>query len=222
MGAPPWTIASSMEGKSDYDGQRMLVIKGTKYMSAVFLPLVIIMLFFVEPFIGYWMGRGFQESVLPARIIILFWCFNGIIELAGGMISAKGLAKECLYIHIVAAILNIVIGIVLIKVIGIVAIALGLTVSMIFIGAPLTLRLSLEILNISFVEYYNKAVKSNLLLYFFVAVFSFALLRFFYPKNIYYTFFEMTTIYIISLAFYYIFFLNKIEKTEIRKLAGIE
>jgi O-antigen/teichoic acid export membrane protein len=222
IGAPPWTMASEMEGRGDYDGQRTLLFKGTKYMTVVFLPVVLIMFFFAEPFINYWMGPGFQESVLPARIIILFWLFNGTIEPAVGMLSAKGIVKKPLYIQLVVAISNIAIGVALIKIVGITAIALGLTLSMILIGAPLYLRLSLKSLKVSFVEYFNKAVKGNLFIYLFVAVLSFVVLRFWYPNNLYFTLFEMAVIYLISLALYYFFILNKDEKVEIRRLAGME
>jgi O-antigen/teichoic acid export membrane protein len=222
IGAPPWTLASEMEGRGDYDGQRTLLFKGTKYTSVVFLPVILIMFNFAEPFINYWMGSGFQESVLPAKIIILFWLFNGTIEPATSMLSAKGIVRKPLYIQLTVAISNIVIGLALIKIIGITAIALGLTLSMIIIGFPQYLRLSLKSLNVPFMEYFNKAVKSNLFLYLFVAVLSFVLSRYWYPKNIFFTLLEMAVIYFISLALYYVVILNKDEKTEIRRLAGIE
>lgn len=222
IGAPSWTLASEMEGRGDYDGQRTLLFKGTKYMSVVFLPLVLIMFFFAEPFINYWMGPGFQESVLPAKIIILFWLFNGTLEPATGMLSAKGIVKKPFYIQIVVAIANIVIGISLIKIIGITAVALGLTLSMMVIGAPLYLRLSLKSLNVSLMTYFNQVLKSNLLLYLFVAALSFVLSRYGYPKNLFFALFEMAAIYITSLVLYYAVILNKDEKTEIRKIAGIE
>lgn len=222
IGAPPWTVASAMEGEGDYDGQRSLLFKGTKYMSIVFLPVVLITFFFAEPFINFWMGHGFQESIVPAKIIILFWLFNGTIEPAAGMLSAKGIVRKPLYITMLVAISSIVIGLALIKSIGITAIALGLSLSMIIIGAPLYLRLSLKSLNVSFMEYFNKAVKSNLSLYLFVAVLSFVLSRYWYPKNIYFTLFEMGSIYLISLVFYYVVILSKDEKLEIRRLAGVE
>lgn len=222
IGAPPWTMASEMEGRGDYDGQRTLVLKATKFTTAIFLPVILITFFFAEPFIIHWMGSGFQESVLPARIIILFWLFNGTIEPAAGMLSAKGIVKKPLYISILVAIANVAIGLALIKFIGITAIAIGLTLSMIIIGAPLYLRLSLRVLNVSFIEYFSKGVKSNLLLYLFVVVLSLVLLMYWYPKNIYFTLFEMAVIYLISLALYYFVILGKDEKVEIRKLAGIE
>jgi len=222
IGSPPYTMASEMEGRNDYHGQVMLVFKGTKFMSAIFLPVVLIMLFFAEPFINYWMGPGFKESVLPARIIILFWLFNGTITPALNILTAKGIVRKPFFITIFVAMANIIIGISLIKFIGITAIALGLSLSMIFIGVPFYLKLSLGSLKISFREYFNNAVKGNLILYIFVTVFSFIILRYCYPPNIYFTFGEMAALYLISLSLYYAIMLNTGEKTEIRKLAGIE
>ena len=150
LGGPPWTIASAMEGKGDYDGQRSLLFKGTRYMTALFLPIILIVFFFTEPFIKYWMGPGFRESVLPARIVILFWLFNGTTELATGMLSAKGIVKEQVIIQLAIAAANITIALSLVKILGITAVAIGLTASMVLVGFPLLLRLSLKSLKITF------------------------------------------------------------------------
>lgn len=222
LGAPPWTVASEMEGRRDYEGQKKLLLTGTRYMSAIFIPITLIMFFFAEPFINNWMGPGFHESILPARIIILFWIFNGTLELAAGMLTAKGIVKEPLYVHATIAILNIVIGISLIRVIGITAIALGLTLSMILIGFPLLLRLSLKSLGVSFVEYFNKAIKNNLWLYLMVIILSMLVLKYLYPKNILLTLIELAAIYSVSILVYFAFGLNKNEKQEIIKLIGME
>lgn len=222
IGAPPWTIASEMEGRCDYEGQKKLLFKGTKYASAVFLPIIMIMLFFADPFILYWMGHGFQESILPTRIIILFWLLNGTSEIAVGMLSAKGIVREPLYIQLAMALFNIVIGISLINVLGITAVALGLTLSMVFIGFPLFLRLSLRSLNIAFKEYFTKSIKCNIWLYLFVIISSFIALRYFYPVNIYFTLCEMAFVYFLSLVFYYFVTLDKVEKGEIIYLIGFD
>ena len=220
LGASPWTYASEMEGRGDYEGQRVLLYKGTKFMSAIFVPIVLIMLFFSKPFITYWMGPGFEESILPARIVIVFWLFNGTMELAGGMLSAKGIVKEPLYIQIVMAILNVILALSLIKYIGITAVALGLTISMIFVGFPLYLKLSLKNLGITFKAYFNNAIKANLTFYFFCVVVSSAAVTFFYPKNIHITFLEMGIIYTGLLVLYYSKFLNQNERLEIKRLMG--
>lgn len=222
IGAPPWTIASEMEGQKDYEGQKRLLFTGTKYMSAVLLPVIFMMLIFVEPFIIYWMGPDFHESIFPARIIILFWLFNGTSELATGMLTAKGIVKEVVFIQFAIAVLNVAIGISLIKILGITAMALGLTLSMIFVGFPLFLRLSLRSLNVSFKEYFDKSIKRNFWLYSFVIVLSLIVFKYLYPSNLYFTLFELLVIYLVSLGIYYSIMLSKDEKVEIRKLIGVE
>jgi O-antigen/teichoic acid export membrane protein len=217
IGAPPWIIASEMEGRGEYEKQKQLLFKGTKYMSAVFLPIILIMFVFAEPFIVYWMGNAFSESILPAKIIILFWIFNGTLELASGMLSAKGIVKKPLLIQICVAIANIFIMLCFIKKLGILAPAIGLTFSMILIGFPLTLRLSLKSLKIKISDYFKKSIRSNLWLYIFVILLSEVTLHYCYPKSIFMVIIEMGSIYGISLSLYYMR-LSKINKQDIKGL----
>ncbi|HPU30402.1 MAG TPA: MATE family efflux transporter [Syntrophorhabdaceae bacterium] len=223
LGGPPWTVASEMEGRGDIDGQRKLLFKGTKYITAIFIPMVLIVFFFAEPFIKYWMGPGFEESVLPTKIIVLFWVFNGTLEMASGMLSAKGIVKKPLYIHICVAITNIIIGISLIQYIDINAIALGLTISMVFVAFPFLLRLSLNSLQITIREYFDKAIKDNILIYALTVVVSYLTMHLFYPKNLFYAIAEMASIYVLVIAVLCcLIFMKTEEKLEIKQLLGIQ
>lgn len=222
IGSPSWIIASEMEGARDYEKQKSLLLKGTKYMTAFFLPAVIIAFFFLEPFINYWMGPSFSYSILPAKIIVLFWLFSGTSELAAGMLTAKGIIRQPLMIQAAAAISNIIISLCLIKMLGIVAIAIGLTFSMAFILFPLYIRLSLKSLGVTIKEYFDKSIKCNLGLYLLVAIMSIIVMTGLYPKNLFVTFLEMGLIYSLSLLFYYIMVLSSNERLEIRKMAGLE
>jgi O-antigen/teichoic acid export membrane protein len=222
LGGPPWTIASEMEGRRDYEGQKQLLFKGTRYISMVFLPVIIIVFVFAKPFIANWMGPGFEESVMPARIIILYWLFNGTLEVGNGMLSAKGEVKKPLFVQLGIAIINIIIALSLIKVLGITALALGLTVSMAFVGAPLYLRLSLKLLNVSFHEYFNKAIRRNLILYVVIGAISFFVYKLLYPQNIYLTLLEMGLIYSLSLILFYFTVFKTEEKMEIWKIIGMK
>lgn len=222
IGGPPWTVASEMEGRRDYEGQRHLLYKGTKYMSAIMLPAVLIMFFFLEPFVTHWVGPGFEASILPARVIIIFWLLNGTVEQASGMLSAKGIVKQPLYIQVAMAMFNILIGLVLIQKLGIIAMAIGLTLSFVLIGTPLNLRLSLRSLNVPLKAYLDKAVKGNIPLYLFVGLVSYLVSSNWHPENIYSTLAGMASIYLISLILYYVAVINRDEKREIRRLAGIE
>lgn len=222
IGGPSWIVASEMEGAYDYERQKQLLFKGTKFMSAVFLPLIIIVFVFAKPFINYWMGPSFRESILPARIIILFWLFTGTSELATGLLSAKGVVRRPLIILLATAVLNLLISILFIKPLGIIAVALGLAVSTIFVAFPLYLRLSLRTLNVTFKEYFDKSIKLNLILYLVVAVLATVVVMFLYPKNFLFTLFEMAVIYGISLSLYYFKLLNSSEKEDVKRVIGFD
>lgn len=220
IGGPSWIVASQMEGAYDYVRQKQLLLKGTKLMSAVFLPIIIIVFVFAEPFINYWMGPAFRDSVIPARIIIIFWMFNGTSELATGLLSAKSIVRKPLLILFVAAVLNMLISIIFIKSLGIIAVALGMTVSMILVAFPLYLRLALATLKIKFSEYFDKSIKINLVLYLLVFLLSVAVLNWFYPRSLFFTMLEMGGIYIVSLGMYYFRFLNSSEREDVKKVIG--
>lgn len=217
IGAPPWTIASEMEGRGEHELQRQLVFKGTKYMSAAFLPVILMLFVFAEPFIIYWMGDTFRESILPAKIIIVFWLFNGTLELASSMLSAKGVVKKPLFIQLGVVAANIVLTLTFIKRLGIIAPAAGLTVSMILIGFPFTLRISLINLKIKFVEYFKRSIRGNLLIYVFVYLASAVMLKYWYPQNIFAVLIEMSVIYCVSLSLYYAS-LSELDRQDIKRL----
>ncbi len=220
IGGPSWIVASQMEGTYDYGRQKQLLLKGTKLMSAVFLPMIIIVFVFVEPFINYWMGPAFRDSVIPARIIIIFWMFNGTSELATGLLSAKGIVRKPLLILLAAAVLNLLISIIFIKTLGIIAVALGMAVSMILVAFPFYLRLALVTLQIKFSEYFDKSIKINLALYLLVFVLSAAVLIRFYPRDLFFTVLEMGGIYFVSLAVYYFRLLDNSEREDVKKVIG--
>jgi O-antigen/teichoic acid export membrane protein len=222
LGVSPWTIASELEGRKDYDGQIKLLFVGTKYMSAMLLPVILITLVFTEPFILNWMGSGFGDSIMPARIIMFFWLFNGTNEIASGMLSAKGIVREPLYVLLAVAVLNIFIVILMIKHLGLNAMALGLTIPMIFVAYPLLLGMLLKSLGVQFREYFNRAIRRNLPLYVFVTVVSSLVLWKIYPAKMIWTLAEMALIYFVSLAFYYFILLKQDERQEINKLIGLE
>jgi len=220
LGGPSWIVSSEMEGVYDYQRQKQILLKGTKLMSAVFLPVIIIVFVFIAPFINFWMGPEFSASIIPARIIILCWVFNGTSELATGLLSAKGIVRQPLIILLAAAALNLLISITFIKVLGVTAVALGMALSIILVAFPLFLRLALSTLRISFTEYFEKSIKINLLLYLFVAVLSTIVLFCFYPKNFIFTLLEMFLVYAFSIAFYYCCLLKFEEKEDVKKIIG--
>lgn len=218
LGWAPWLAAAKIEGEKDYGKQKLLVFKGTRYSTMIMIPAVIVLLIYAKNFIINWVGKDFQVSVLPARILIFFWFFNGTIEIAAGLLTAKGFANLFLKYHSVNAVLNVLLAIVLGKIFGITGVALGVTLPMIFTVGFMILPKSLQLLNLQFIEYFNQAIKPNLKSYLIIFLIAVISLLISYPKNIYLTIIQLGVVYFISLIICYTISLNKEERKEVLNL----
>lgn len=218
LGGPPWTVAAQLEGKRDFEGQRKLVCKGTRLMGAVFIPIVLILIVFADSFIPAWVGGGFEESIVATRVILLFWLFNGTLEIAGGMLSAKGMVRESLKIQVLMAAANILICVCCIKSLGILAVALGLTVSMIVVGFPLSLHLSLTSLNIAWADFLRRSVAPNLSHYILAGISAWAFSRLAVGLSLKEVVALMGASYVGSLALLYLLVLCPEEQAEVKSL----
>jgi len=214
LGGPLFPAGADMEGRSEYDKQKELLFKGTKYMTLVFVPLVIITIIFARLFINNWMGAGFTESVLPAQVLISFWLFNNIIEVGTGLLTAKGHVKVLFKISALNALLNLGLSLILVRPLGILGVVLGTTIPMVLVGFPLVLHQILKVLKVSLQEFFSLAIKKNLLVYLSTVILSVLALEIFQPANIFLTIFEMGMIYAIVILVGFRFFLSAEERKE--------
>ena len=215
---PTWPLSVELEGSAHHDKQKQLLVKGTRFSTLVFVPVILISLIFAKPFINNWMGPGFEESVFPAQVLLFFWFFNAYINLGATIIIAKGFVKEIFWISAATSVTNLFLSLMLVNVLGITGVALGTTIPMVLINFPLLLRLINKKLNIGLSEFYQSTLKPNLRTYFFTAVISWCLLSVYYPKNLILTLVEMGIVYIIGLLFSYTFTLKAEEKQQLHKL----
>lgn len=214
LGSPLFPAGASMEGRSEHDKQKELLFKGTKYMTLVFVPSVIITIIFAKLFISNWMGTGFVESILPAQVLISFWVFNNTIEVGTGLLAAKGHVKALFKICALNALLNLGLSLILVRSLGILGVVLGTTIPMVLVGFPLVLHQILKVLKVGLREFFNLAVKKNLWVYLFTVILSGLALKIFQPANIFLTIGEMGMIYIIVILVGFRFFLSAEERKE--------
>lgn len=215
MGGPLFPAGADMEGRSEHNKQKELLFKGTKYMTLVFVPLVIIVIMFAKPFINNWMGSSFNESILPAQVLIAFWLFNNTIEVGSGLLTAKGYVKVLFKIVALNALLNVGLSLILVGPLGILGVALGTTIPMVLIFFPLVLRQILKVFKVSLKEFFNFAIKKNLWVYLFTILLSGLVSKVFQPNNILLTIGEMGIIYVAVVLFGFRFFLSSEEKKEL-------
>ncbi|MBI1866261.1 MAG: oligosaccharide flippase family protein [Candidatus Staskawiczbacteria bacterium] len=215
IGGPLFSASASLEGKNEQGKQKELLFKGTKYMTMIFAPAVIITIIFAELFITNWMGPGFAESILPAQFLIAFWLFNGTIQVGSGLATAKGHVKVFFKISFLNALLNVGLSLALVKPLGILGVVLGTTIPMILIDFPLSLYQILKIMKVSFKDFFNLAIKKNIGLYFFTIILSGLSLKVFQPSNVFLTIVQMGAVYAVVIAFGFYLFLSFEERKEI-------
>lgn len=221
LGSPLIAISSDIGSRNDKEKERKIIFNGTKIMTAIFIPIVIISIIYLKVFVLAWMGNSFIGSVLPAQILLTFWFFNNLVEILSTMVSAgKGRIGLTFKVGCINAIANVVLSIILCKYYGIIGIALGTTIPMI-ISQIIGMRMYLKFLKIKFVEFFNKGVSPNLMHYFIcVALATFAL-KFIPHYNVYTVLFEMGMIYVAIVAFYYLVLIDEENKYLVKRILRI-
>ena len=215
LGGPLFPASAQMEGRNEQDKQKELLFKGTKYMTMIFVPGVIITIIFAKLFINNWMGPGFTESILPAQVLISFWLFNNTLQVGSGLLVAKGNVKVIFKLSVLAASLNLGLSLALVKPLGILGVVLGTTIPMVLVSFPLYLYQVLKAMNVSFKDFFNLAIKKNLGVYLFAIIVSVLALKTFQPANIFLTICEMGVVYGIVILIGFYFFLSSQERKEI-------
>lgn len=220
IGGPLFPVCADLEGRSEHDKQKVLLFKGTKYMALVFVPMVLITIIFAGPLITNWMGEGFYASILVTQVLISFWLFNSVLEVGSSMLTAKGFTKYIFVVGVINAVINLTMSLILSRYIGILGVALAVTVPMVLVSAPLILRKVFRVFDISLREYFSKTIKSHMVLYILTVALSLLVYKVSSHDNIFVVLFEMAAIYFsILIAGYYIS-LSAEEKREVSAMVG--
>jgi O-antigen/teichoic acid export membrane protein len=224
IGGPLVPLCAEMEGQGSYDRQKVLLFKGTKYMTLFFVSMVVITILFSGPIIRNWMGEQFTDSILPAQILLIFWIFNGPIGVGGGILLSKGLVRVPFIINLVNAICNLTLSVILIRYYGIVGVVLGTTIPMVVINFPLYLHYILKKTGVTMREYFQNAIKRSLLICFIGAALAILIQAVHFPTQLWVVAMEMSLAYGLTLLAGYKWILSRGEKEDfhaiIRTFAG--
>lgn len=221
VGAPPWTACAEMEGRGDFEGQRELFFKGTRYITLACLPMTVIAIAFARPLVMGWMGKGFVSAVLPAQVLLSFWLLNYTVEIGAGIVSAKGLVRRLFFIQLANGIANLVLSLVLVRPLGILGVALGTALPMAVLGFPLVLAVALRTLGVGLETFFRKAVRDGVLAAALAAAASMVALQLAYPGNVYLTFGEMALVYAGVMLVSLFGLVSREERVELRTVASI-
>jgi O-antigen/teichoic acid export membrane protein len=220
LGGPIFLAVAHLAGLNDETKNRFMLFKGTKLMNAIYAPIILITVIFCEVFILNWLGPEFSRSILPARLLLFFWLFNGHMETASGFLTSRGHVDIIFYIHLGNAVSNIVLSLILIKYLGIVGVALGTFIPMV-IFCTINLIVCLKKLQISLIDFVKNAFLKNFIFYLIPTFLALATVNNIKFDNIYLTIVAMGMIFAISELLYFFFFLDKEERSLIFRIAKI-
>ena len=222
VGAPLFTICAEMEGTSEHEKQKQLLLKGTRYMTLLVFPIITIAIIFSKQFILNWVGEGFREAILPAQILLFFWLFNVTLQTGAGSLTAKGIVRPILWISIIVAASNLILSLIFVRFWGILGVALGTTIPMVLINFPMILFLILKNIKVKFAELFNSSLRNSLLISLLSAVLSIIMIKFLQPSNIFWVLVEMVCIYSGIMLCNYLFVLSSAEKAEVKIMLSPE
>ncbi len=118
-------LVSQSKGAGDTATVRRILVDGTRFLLAIAVPFIVLLLFYAEPFVLLWMGEEFAESVPVLRILLLAMLFASVQLNAANVLGMTGQHRFVAFAMGGSALLNLVLSIILVQFYGLIGIALG-------------------------------------------------------------------------------------------------
>jgi O-antigen/teichoic acid export membrane protein len=192
LGSPVTPASSELDSQGQTDRERVLFLKGTRFLSSAILPVVTVIIVFAKPLIRFWMGIGFEAAVFPTQVLIAFWYMNVMTDVGASILAGKGILRPQLIAAVTNAVLNLAISITLATRFGILGVALGTTIPMILCGGGLLISI-LDRLSVSLREFFRFVVGPALELTIVTAILALSV-RLFVPQGLVQTLVEISLI----------------------------
>src|SRR5262249_24783890 len=104
---------------------RELLVRGTRYVVAVVVPLAIVFMVLARPILVVWLGPKFGTAATAMTILVGYWLFNANTGVAGSMFVAAGRLRALAIYAVAVAALNLILSIALTASFGLNGVVLG-------------------------------------------------------------------------------------------------
>ena len=146
---------SELDSTSRQDSINKLYERGTKYLSAVAFPVNVFLLVCSSLFIRAWVGPGYDNSIMVVRLLVIGIIVNTLTGV--GVMIVRGVGKpiyETRY-AVISLILNVALGIILVKPYGFTGIVMATPISTI-VGSLYFISIFHKLYSISSLEFIRK------------------------------------------------------------------
>jgi O-antigen/teichoic acid export membrane protein len=143
LSVPVVPTASRYVATGDERRLRELVVRGTRYTLALFVPVCVALIVMAGPLLEAWLGARYEGGETALAILVSYWLLYGGLVVTPGFLVGAGLARSVARIMLVVAGANVVLSLLLTPDLGIEGPALGTAIPF-FAAFPVLLGLGLR------------------------------------------------------------------------------
>src|SRR3954470_5462908 len=135
------TLPASSRYTAQGDSARMraLVLRGSRYTLALFVPLAVTAIALAAPLLEVWLGHRFREGAAALSILVSYWLLYGALAVTPGLLIGAGRARQVARLMVVVAGANLALSLVLTPILGLEGPALGTAIPY-FVAFPFFVR----------------------------------------------------------------------------------
>jgi O-antigen/teichoic acid export membrane protein len=143
LAVPVVPTASRYVATGDERRLRDLVVRGTRYTLALFVPVCVTLIVLAGPILDVWLGDRYGDGDVALAILVSYWLLYGGLVVTPGFLVGAGLARDLARVMIGVAAANLALSLALTPELGLEGPAVGTAVPF-FLAFPLLLRLGLR------------------------------------------------------------------------------
>jgi O-antigen/teichoic acid export membrane protein len=142
LAVPVLPTASRYAAAADERRMRELVVRGTRYTLALFVPVCVTLMVLAGPILEVWLGERYVEGQTALAILVSYWLLYGGLVVTPGFLVGAGLAREVARIFAGLALVSLAASLLLTPELGLEGPALATAVPFV-LAFPFMLRLGL-------------------------------------------------------------------------------
>ena len=143
LAVPVVPTASRYVAADDRRRLQELVVRGTRYTLALFVPLCVTLVALAEPILEVWLGERYGEGAAALTILVSYWLLYGGLVVTPGFLVGAGRAREVARIVMAVAVANLGVALILTPELGLEGPALATAIPF-FVAFPAMLRVGLS------------------------------------------------------------------------------
>ncbi|HYI36506.1 MAG TPA: oligosaccharide flippase family protein [Thermoleophilaceae bacterium] len=151
VGVATLPVGATLTAEHDSRRLRELVLRGSRYTLALFVPLTVTAMAMAAPALEVWLGARFREAAPALTILVSYWLLWGMLAVTPNFLVGAGRARQAGTVVAGIAALNLALTLALTPSLGLEGPALGTAVAYVA-GFPLMLRIGLDVGGLSLGE----------------------------------------------------------------------